>query len=79
MKKKSIRTRTAKAAVVAGLCLAALAANAATVSVDCDAGNSISRAAKAPSHAEMPGASAALWRSSSQATIVPVANATAPR
>jgi nitrous oxidase accessory protein NosD len=42
--KKGIRAGTAKGAVVAGFCLAALAANAATVSVDCDAGGTIQAA-----------------------------------
>ena len=41
MKKTAIRIRTGKAALLACLCFSAVSANAATVSVDCDAGNSI--------------------------------------
>jgi hypothetical protein len=41
MNKTTIRMRTGKAVLLAGLCFSALAANAATVSVDCDAGNTI--------------------------------------
>jgi parallel beta-helix repeat protein len=41
MKKTAIRIRTGKAAILACLCFSAVSANAATVSVDCDAGNSI--------------------------------------
>jgi len=37
----AIRTRTGKAALLAGLCFSALLANAATVSVDRDAGNTV--------------------------------------
>ena len=37
----AIRIRTGKAALLAGLCFSALLANAATVSVDCDAGNTV--------------------------------------
>lgn len=44
MDKTAIRVRTGKAALLAGLCLSALLANAATVSVDCDAGNTITSA-----------------------------------
>jgi parallel beta-helix repeat protein len=44
MNKTAIRIRTGKAAVLAGFCFSALAANAATVSVDCDAGNTITAA-----------------------------------
>ena len=41
MEKTAIRIRTGKAVLLAGLCFSALLANAATVSVDCDAGNTI--------------------------------------
>jgi parallel beta-helix repeat protein len=41
MNKTTIRSRTGKAALLAGLCFSAILANAATVSVDCDAGNTI--------------------------------------
>ncbi len=41
MEKTTIRTRTGRAAVLAGFCFSALLANAATVSVDCDAGNTV--------------------------------------
>src|SRR5258706_5078837 len=41
MDKTAIRVSTGKAAFVVGLCLSALVANAATVTVDCDAGNTI--------------------------------------
>ena len=44
MNKTAIRIRTGKAALLAGLCFSALLANAATVSVDCDAGNTITAA-----------------------------------
>ena len=44
MYKTAIRIRTGKAALLAGLCFSALLANAATVSVDCDAGNTIAAA-----------------------------------
>jgi hypothetical protein len=50
-----------------------------TATAASEAGASISRAASTPSHAGTSGARAALWRSSSHATIVPVASATAPR
>jgi len=41
MKKTAIRIRTGKAALLACLCFSALLANAATVSVDCEAGNTV--------------------------------------
>jgi parallel beta-helix repeat protein len=41
MDKTAILVRTGKAALLAGLCFSALLTNAATVSVDCDAGNTI--------------------------------------
>ena len=41
MDKTASRIGTRKAALLAGLCFSALLANAATVSVDCDAGNTI--------------------------------------
>ena len=41
MDRTAIRTGTGKTALLAGLCFSALSANAATVSVDCDAGNTI--------------------------------------
>ena len=41
MDKNTIQTTTGKAVLLAGLCFSALLANAATVSVDCDAGNTI--------------------------------------
>ena len=41
MDKTTIRMRTGKAVLLAGLCFSALLANAATVSVDCDAGNTV--------------------------------------
>ena len=41
MNKTAIRTRTGRSAVLAGLCFSALLANAATVSVDCEAGNTV--------------------------------------
>ena len=41
MNKTAIRIRTGKAALLAGLCFSALLANAATVAVDCDAGQTI--------------------------------------
>jgi len=41
MNKKSICTRFGEAVFLAGLCFSALSANAATVSVDCDAGNTV--------------------------------------
>lgn len=41
MNKTAILVGTGKAALLAGLCFSALLANAATVSVDCDAGNTI--------------------------------------
>jgi len=41
MNKKSICTRFGEAVFLAGLCFSALLANAATVSVDCDAGNTV--------------------------------------
>jgi hypothetical protein len=44
MNKTAIRIRTGKAVLLAGLCFSALTANAATVSVDCDAGNTITAA-----------------------------------
>jgi parallel beta-helix repeat protein len=44
MDKTAIRVRTGKAAILAGFCFSALLANAATVSVDCDAGNTITGA-----------------------------------
>lgn len=44
MDKTALRTRTGKAVFLAGLCFSALLANAATVSVDCDAGNTIQAA-----------------------------------
>ena len=44
MDNTAIRVRTGKAAVLAGLCFSALLANAATVSVDCDSGNTIAAA-----------------------------------
>ena len=44
MDKTAIRVRTCKAALLAGFCFSALLANAATVSVDCDAGNTITSA-----------------------------------
>jgi parallel beta-helix repeat protein len=44
MDKTAIRIRTGKAALLAGLCFSALSANAATVGVDCDAGNTITGA-----------------------------------
>ena len=44
MDKTAIRIKTGKAALLAGLCFSALLANAATVSVDCDAGNTITAA-----------------------------------
>ena len=44
MKNTAIRMRTGKAALLAGLFFSALSATAATVSVDCDAGNTITAA-----------------------------------
>lgn len=44
MDKTTIGIRTGKAVLLAGLCFSALLANAATVSVDCDAGNTITAA-----------------------------------
>lgn len=44
MDKTGIRISTGKAALVAGLCFSAILANAATVAVDCDAGNTITGA-----------------------------------
>jgi parallel beta-helix repeat protein len=44
MKKNVIHMRAVRTVLLAGLCFSALAANAATVSVDCDAGNSINSA-----------------------------------
>ncbi|HEU0289848.1 MAG TPA: right-handed parallel beta-helix repeat-containing protein, partial [Burkholderiales bacterium] len=44
MNEKSICSRIGNAALLAGLCFSALSANAATVSVDCDAGGSINAA-----------------------------------
>jgi len=44
MEKSAIHIRTGRAALLAGLCFSALSANAATVSVDCDAGNTITAA-----------------------------------
>ena len=44
MDKTTISMRTGKAALLAGLCFSALLANATTVSVDCDAGNTIAAA-----------------------------------
>lgn len=44
MNKTAIRIRTGNAALLAGLCFSALSANAATVSIDCDAGNTITAA-----------------------------------
>ena len=41
MSKTAIRISTGKAVLLAGLCFSALMANAATVSVDCEAGNTI--------------------------------------
>jgi len=41
MNKKSICTRFGEAVFLAGFCFSALPANAATVSVDCDAGNTV--------------------------------------
>ena len=41
MDKTTIRIRTGRAILLAGLCFSALLANAATVSVDCDAGNTV--------------------------------------
>jgi len=41
MKKNVIHMRAAKAVLLAGLCFSALLANAATVAVDCDAGNTV--------------------------------------
>jgi nitrous oxidase accessory protein NosD len=41
MNNTAIRIRTGKAVLLAGLCFSALLANAATVAVDCDAGNTI--------------------------------------
>ena len=41
MEKTAIRIRTGKAALLAGLCFSALPAHAATVAVDCDAGNTV--------------------------------------
>jgi len=41
MNKKSICTRFEEAVFLAGFCFSALSANAATVSVDCDAGNTV--------------------------------------
>jgi len=41
MKKTAIRIRTGKAAILACLCFSAVSANAATVSVDCEAGNTV--------------------------------------
>jgi len=41
MDKTTIRMRTGKAVLLAGLCFSALLANAATVAVDCDAGNTV--------------------------------------
>jgi parallel beta-helix repeat protein len=41
MDKTTIRMRTGKAVLLAGLCFSALLAHAATVSVDCDAGNTV--------------------------------------
>jgi len=44
MDKTTIHMRTGKAGLLAGLCFPALLANAATVSVDCDSGNTIAAA-----------------------------------
>ena len=44
MDKTTIRVRTGKAVLAASLCFSALLAHAATVSVDCDAGNTITAA-----------------------------------
>ena len=44
MDKTTIRARTGRAALAAGLCFSALIAEAATVTVDCDAGSSITGA-----------------------------------
>jgi hypothetical protein len=44
MDKTAIRTRTGNAVLLPSLCLSALLANAATVSIDCDAGNTIQAA-----------------------------------
>jgi len=44
MDKTAIRIRTGKAALLAGLCFSAPLAHAATVSVDCDAGHTITAA-----------------------------------
>ncbi|MGH8649603.1 MAG: hypothetical protein ACREUP_09915, partial [Burkholderiales bacterium] len=44
MSKNALRARAVKSIVLAGLWFSALLANAATVSVDCDAGGSISAA-----------------------------------
>jgi parallel beta-helix repeat protein len=44
MKKNTSRARATKAVLLTGLCFSALLANAATVSVDCDAGGSINAA-----------------------------------
>ena len=44
MDKTALRTRTGKAVLLTGLCFSALLANAATISVDCDAGNTVTAA-----------------------------------
>ncbi len=44
MDKTAILVRTGKAALLAGLCFSAQLTNAATVAVDCDAGNTIAAA-----------------------------------
>jgi parallel beta-helix repeat protein len=44
MDNTAIRIGTGRAALLAGLCFSALLANAATISVDCDAGNTITAA-----------------------------------